>query len=302
LLAGMPADLWPALPGLRPVFIAVGAAALAAVVALVRLVWPVLEPSHQRELRWLAAGAAASLVPGLAGLPGSRLLLMPSVGAAAVVATLIVHLGPAMVRGARGLRALAQTGRVWLVVVHALAAPLLLILSFVNMRTIGAATRRMIAEAEVQPGAIDPARLDVAVLYAPDLVAALYPPHILALDPHTRYRSWWTLSIAPHDHELERTDDRSFVMRLRDGRFFESEWEAVFRPRGAPLRPGDRVPLAGLEVDLISPTEVAFHADRSLDDPTLRLLAWRDGRLRRLAVPPVGGRVAIPRSKGLLGL
>src|SRR5262249_6598326 len=46
LLAGMPADLWAALPGLRPVFVAVGAGAFAAVGGLLAFVWRQLDAAE----------------------------------------------------------------------------------------------------------------------------------------------------------------------------------------------------------------------------------------------------------------
>jgi hypothetical protein len=41
------------------------------------------------------------------------------------------------------------------------------------------------------------------------------------------------------------------------------------------------------------PSRVRFRFDRSLDDPSLTLLAWHDGRLRRVDPPPVGGTIEI---------
>ena len=302
LLAGLPADLWAALPALHGVYVVLGTLALVAVALLVRIAWRRLDEGDAVELRWLALGAAGALLPGIAGLPGSRLLLVPSIGGAAVVATLLVHLGAAARERALPLRAAVQVARGWLVAVHLVIAPALLLANFANLHTIGAATERMVREAEVEPGTQPAASLDVAVLYAPDLVALLYPPHMLALDPATRYRSWWTLSVAPRDHLLRRTGERTFTLSVTDGAFFDSEWERLFRARRAALRPGDHVRLAGLDAEMIAPDCISFTADRPLDDPSLRLLAWRDGALRRVAVPRVGGVVEIPRSKGLLGL
>jgi hypothetical protein len=44
----------------------------------------------------------------------------------------------------------------------------------------------------------------------------------------------------------------------------------------------------------LGPTRVRIRFDRPLDDPSLTLLAWGNGRLRRVEPPPVGGVIAVP--------
>jgi hypothetical protein len=43
---------------------------------------------------------------------------------------------------------------------------------------------------------------------------------------------------------------------------------------------------------------VRIRFDRSIDDPSLTLLAWRDGRLRRVEPPPLGAAIEIPIGGG----
>src|SRR5262249_9176634 len=119
-LAGLPADLWAMLPALRPAYLVLGALSLGVIALLLRFVWRRVDPREAVELRWLALGAAGALLPGIAGLPGSRLLLVPGLGGAAVVATLLVHLGGGAAARGRGLPVRAAVGlaRGWLVAVH----------------------------------------------------------------------------------------------------------------------------------------------------------------------------------------
>ena len=69
--------------------------------------------------------------------------------------------------------------------------------------------------------------------------------------------------------------------------------------RGArdPMHAGDVIDLPGLRVEVIevaeggSPSLVTFTFDRSLDDPSLRWLAWQDGAYVPFTPPRVGASV-----------
>jgi hypothetical protein len=45
------------------------------------------------------------------------------------------------------------------------------------------------------------------------------------------------------------------------------------------------------------PTRVSFQFTQPLDDPSLVFLVFRDGGLRRLAPPPIGAELTLPRLK-----
>jgi hypothetical protein len=67
-----------------------------------------------------------------------------------------------------------------------------------------------------------------------------------------------------------------------------------------PVRAGDAFALTGFRVEVravdqdAGPTDMTFTFDRSLDDPSLRWLAWRDGGYVPFAVPGVGEAVELP--------
>jgi hypothetical protein len=64
-----------------------------------------------------------------------------------------------------------------------------------------------------------------------------------------------------------------------------------------PLHAGDVIALEGFRVEVGAvagdggPSDMTFTFDRSLDDPSLRWLVWRDDGYAPFAVPPVGGQV-----------
>jgi hypothetical protein len=72
------------------------------------------------------------------------------------------------------------------------------------------------------------------------------------------------------------------------------------RGRGEAVRAGEVFPLPGLRVEVNAvagdggPSDMTFTFDRSLDDPSLRWLAWRGGGYEPFTVPPVGQAVDLP--------
>jgi len=83
-------------------------------------------------------------------------------------------------------------------------------------------------------------------------------------------------------------------------------FESLYRAEHVPFRVGDEARQCGATyrvtaVDAGRPTEVEIHFDRSLDDPSIRLLAWRDGRLKALSPPRIGESVEIGWAPGPLG-
>jgi hypothetical protein len=294
LLAGLPVDLWATVPALHAAFVVVGLAALIAVAALLRAALRGRPPEEVRRVAWFALGGLGSLLPGAAALPGSRLLLMPSLGAAVVIATVLAHVA-SRARPPAALR----VGAALLAVVHVVVAPVALVATLARVAGMARAVERIARDAEIDP-APDPGAVDVVVLDAPDLVTMLYPPLVRRLDPATRERSWWTLSLSPLGHRLTRTGPTTLRLATVGGDFFTSEWEKVFRPARRALGPGEDVELPGLSVRVVSRSEIELDLHRPLEDPSLRFVTYREGGLRRVRLPPPGGEVFLPAVRGLL--
>src|SRR5262249_41403416 len=75
--------------------------------------------------------------------------------------------------------------------------------------------------------------------------------------------------------------------------------EHILRPPERPLRPGSRVGLTGMSVEVRRvgpdgwPTETAFRFERPLEDPSHRWVRWQAGRYVPWAPPPTGGSVRV---------
>ncbi len=84
-------------------------------------------------------------------------------------------------------------------------------------------------------------------------------------------------------------------------------FERVFRAPANPFAVGDRVDLDGISVQVTeiaagAPREVEVTTSGPIDDPRFLVLAFRDGKLRRLPELAIGASIDIPWSPGPTGL
>ena len=297
LFLGPPAEAQQQLPALAWLWPLLGALALALLTLLIRPVLAELAAEPRRRLRWLLAGAALSLLPSLGAMPGGRLLIVPSLGAAAVCAVLVHH---AFRRRAGVLRRLRLGA---LVLMLGIRPALTFVASLGALQGYAQRLPQIAHAAELPP---QPGRRVLAPVL-PDFFTATYVPTLLLVEGAPLPRSWWVLSMAPRDHVLTRTAADRIELVAVGGPMLDTAFERLLRSAAVPLHRGDIVPLNGLTVHILdeqggSPTRIEARFERSLDDPELWCLEWRDGALRRMTLPPVGGSVRIPHRRGSFGL
>ena len=144
---------------------------------------------------------------------------------------------------------------------------------------------RAISEAELDPATL-PTQTAV-VLVAPNIIVGLHAGFSRRLARLPMPAAWRVLSWAPSPHRFVRTGVDTFEMEVeRNG--LES----------AALKPGMVVTVSGMEATVLDgaalgPHRIRIRFDRSIDDPSMTLLGWSDGRLRRVEPPPVGGSIDI---------
>jgi hypothetical protein len=299
-LFGPNADLTASRPEVVPLLAAIGAVTLAVTVLIARRAMRALPAEESRHVGWLGAGAILSVVPSLGGFPGSRLLFMPSLGGAAVIAIIVAHAWRAR-RASRAWR--------W-------ALPLLILVEVVRPAGVVVAStfmfghfhregERIARESELPPA---PSETRVVVLAASDLLASLYVDLIrTGTQGATPHRAWWVLSMAARSHRARRAGPSTVELEVADGgRMLEGPYEILCRdPHEHPLRAGDSVQLDGMRVAVLDvrdghPTRIAATFDRPLDDPSLWFVVYREGRLRRVTLPADGSALAIPWERGPL--
>lgn len=297
---GFPAMLWNA--GLaRPLEIT-GVVATVLVLVALRWLWPSLDAEDRRGVTWLGCGALMSLAPAALPQPMDRQLLVPMVGGAVVLATILVRSWEQWRRdGSAGIgRWVAVAGVAGLALVHLLAAPALRVVQLQGFVAVNEASEgfaddlmRILDDREGR-GLSRPAATILVTAESP--IVGVFPPMIHDFHRTSQIMPWETLSVAPTNLRVERTGERTLELTALSSVFFASDLEVFMRPRHEALGPGDRVtrPLFEAEIVPVSddgPDRIAFHFVHDLDD--LLFLDWRDGTYRVVDVPDVGGSIEV---------
>jgi hypothetical protein len=286
LAAQLPVDLWLTAPGLRPVIVGV---ALVVVGAVARAVRP-LDREDPGRLRFLVLAAALSLLPAAAVFPMARQVLPASLAGAALFAWLAQH--------AWRHRRVALLGLV-LGVHLALPSATWLVMPTLA-KAIGERTDAAVAAMELEA---DWSKLRVLALTTPDPSMFLYAPLQRAVELGSVPRAWWILTHGLVTLDLHRVDDATLEVAVVGGRLLDGEFEQVVRSPNEPFAAGDRVVLEGAAVEVLAldggfPTRLRVTVEGGFDAPDLRVLAYRDGTFRRVALPAVGGTLRLETSPG----
>lgn len=274
LLLSVPSDFSNVAPDAP--MIVIGAVGVALVAWLARVVWPSLSEVERSALRWLAPGAVLATFVGLPGFPGSRVLLLPSVGAFGALALLVER--------AIGLRA-ARAAAWSFVLAHGLGGPLLAATWVITVSKMARGTERIEAELRFDP----PLPKRVYVLVSSDPMAAFTVSATRLVRRERDFSSWSILSMAAVTHRVTKTGPRTLVVETTNGTLFDGSFVEVFRARRHSMHAGDAVALDGATVTVLrdtegAPTAIELALDVPLDDPSVALLAWQDGALRHVAL------------------
>jgi hypothetical protein len=272
----------------------------------------------QRSLRWLTLGSALSTLPILATMPENRVLLLPSIGGAVVLA-LLIHEGsvrkhlrlaartpasipvmPALVpRSEKPLGFLGNLGLGTLVTIHVLFAPFAWWGMVGLMKRVDSECLRIAQESEfVDDSGAKPCT--ALVLNAMDPATAEYPIILRIFLGLPNPTQTYGFSFVPREIRLTRlADDALRITAPSDDPFVSREVEQLFRSRRHPLRPGDecRWPRLRVVVDEVKERGVVAltcFTEESLDSPGYRLLIVQDKRYIRIAPPAVGDSLTLP--------
>lgn len=292
---GTSADLWMLLQAARPALVISGLLSLALMTLLLRRLWPQLGEETRRGLRWLTVGAVFSLAPVLATIPFNRLLLMPSVGGAALTATVLWH-------GWRAAddRLLRWSARLFLVI--NLAGVLAWPVTAVTLNLAGKEQLHNALETTLSDEALSKR---VFVFTAPEPVGALYQAQVRTWLHKPTAEAWVTISFAPHAHRLTRLTADTVELEVVDGRMLETAYEQLVRAAAFPVPEGLRVRLAGAELTVTGfdqglPNRVRVRFDEDPDRGGYTLARWENDQLVPLVLPAVGTSMELPRLHGLL--
>ena len=287
MVIGGHTELWMSAP-LRPALVVLGAVAVVLAGLVMRRWLRSGDGSEFHRARWLLLGSLLSLLPFTPSILGTRNLIVPFVGIAAMLGLVLSHWWSHTTeyhapRG-RFLNAVC-----WgLAVVHLVLAPMQRLgAPFLFKTMMHGRLETAMEQAELDEEGLEDRR--VVVITSPDLVIGLHSYYYRRLYDLPMPRSWWALSWNPHDQEVRRTDVDTFELTVVDGE--------MDKPH---LRQDQAIVLDGMTARIAAmgkrgPTTVEFEFDRPLEHPSLIFLAWQEGALRRVELPPLGETLLLER-------
>ena len=302
-LLGIPSELSTLLPSSVPIVAALG------VLSLLLFAWVLsrglrsLHSESARTLSWLMVGSLLALLPGLASIPGDRVLFLSNLAVVAALTTVLQH---AWQRAERGVKVWAARLSVLLFgFVHVLLAPLSFAFGAWTLATTSHAALAAAAQAEIP---VRPGLTVVGIGLSDPLVGMyLWPSLYVAPRPEPRPSAVYLLSMSAHRHRVRRLDERTLEVTLLDGTLLDDALEYLFRAHSAPLRAGDRAALGAFSVQVLDenagrPTRFSVQFDRPLEDETLAFVIWKRGALRAFIPPKLGETVLVEHELGPMGI
>jgi hypothetical protein len=253
--------------------------------------------------RFWMIGMVLSSCAVAASVPGERLLLVPSIGGAALLAKLLLALHDGLRASDRAAlplqRKLAELALIALLLVHGPVSIGGLPVRSAQLQVLDSAIARADAGIARDAGV---GERDVVVVNAPFdvLVSYLQIGRIAAGQPRPAHLNW--LAVASSELRVTRIDERTLRIAPEHG-FLKSAPEQHYRGDPTGLPPGSKVALSAFTATVVQstadgrPAAVDFQFPRPLgSDPQLSLLAVENGALKPFAVPPVGESVVLPKA------
>ncbi|HEU4577301.1 MAG TPA: hypothetical protein VFS67_03530 [Polyangiaceae bacterium] len=241
LLAAFTPDLW--LLGAQPVQVTVGVVALALSALALRAVLRGMHETARRRLVALCAGALVALLPVTAGIPGGRLLILPSV----IACALFAMAGRRAVQGWRDRKRTALLLGAWVALCGIGLHPLFRVLVPLDMARVGKeipAAAHALAE-RCKGRAV----LGIGV---PDPNAAYLSAILISMPDTQRPQALHLISMAPGRHHLRQTAPERYELTV-DGAFLALPWARIYRD--TPLAAPQALELRGVRVELLEAGE-----------------------------------------------
>lgn len=258
-------------------------------------VWPLIK--RDPVARFWTLGMVLAVMPSCAVMPQSRLLFCAGIGAMALVAQFLhfqsQHRECFKTRIHR--RAASALVVIW-VVFHLVVSMIAMPIASCSMYFVDRAAHR---ELRVVPDIPEVRRETLVVVNAlvdvwGPIFTVLRAADGMAFPPYCRQLAAGTRRL-----EVSRPDERTLVLKL-DNAFLENQWTPAFRnPSADPMRPGQVVKLTGMQARVESvtpngaPQVVSFRFDVPLEDPSLRWIAYQDGKYGSFKPPKIGETVII---------
>ncbi|MDR3622317.1 MAG: hypothetical protein P4L85_23400 [Paludisphaera borealis] len=244
-----------------------------------------------------AAGMLFASIPVCATAPMDRLLTFVGIGASGLLAQFVAFVFGGAVGGpsSASWRVTARTLAWFLVVVHAIFAPISLPFRAANPVGPGWVEARFYVQTPLGPSLED---RTVVIVNAPSAVNATYlvlrrEQSGLSVPRHT-----WVLAPAMPSATIHRLDERTLAIRPQKG-YLRWPLDQVFRSERRPFALGDQVRLTGMIVTITDltadgrPAEATFRFDVPLESPSLLWLCFQGDGFEPFTPPAVGQDIEI---------
>jgi hypothetical protein len=277
------------------------AAGVGGLVLVALLLTPVLRGSKAEVrvlLGRLVLGTFGSMLPLAAGTPGARNLIVPFIGAALIMGIALQYWWTVLRSRGHALRWFATVLCFGVGFVHLALPPYHWVTGPIQLRQ---SSGWLAGQARSTPF-VDEGVPDQRTVFLTVHFAVCWNGHFLRrLERLPMPERWWMLSAADAEHHYHRPAPDRLELETVGGEMMATRFECLVRSRDAPIPAGYEVDLDGLRVRVIEvgqygPTRVEFTFDRSLDDPSMVLMAVLEGRLQRVEPPLVGETLRLPSS------
>jgi hypothetical protein len=268
--------IWPA-PS-----ISVGLVATALVVAVSLQTMHTFKACERLGLSWLVPGAFLATLGLAGGPPGSRSLTVAVIGFVPLIA-ILVRRGFTYFRTHVGMSRYVSFAIVAILgFTQCVYGPLVAVAFGSGFRQIE--PKALAVERET---AVATANAKKVVLLTGSDFTVWY--HAFGrLRPKTVAQGcWWVLSAARGNHRMVRTSARNFSIELTDTEFRQAPFEKMWSSDRYVIPVGYEVSQCDAKIRVAAlrngnPYRLDVELDTSLDDPTLALLTWQNGKIRRV--------------------
>ncbi|MBI5628951.1 MAG: hypothetical protein HY953_08530 [Candidatus Rokubacteria bacterium] len=264
----------------------------AACLVLIRVFRPLLAES--REARFWATGMSLALVPLCAAFPMDRLLLFSGVGAFALLALLVEHLG--LLPGSTTSRSTGRTFARVMIVLHGPLAAVLLVARVAVLPLLGAPMDSVAANVPADSNA--PRQTFVFVNGSE--MFSVYLGVIREMEtPALAPRRVALLASIFNDNAIYREDADTLVITAQGG-FLRAAADQLMRSLDTPFKIGEQIErpdfTATVRADTADgrPEQMAFRFRAPLESPEYRWLACGGKGVREFRLPPVGSQIDLP--------
>ncbi len=306
-IIGLPVELWVLQPQSRSWLWLGGVIAMSLFAWLLRTAWTALEDNERRALRWMGPGALLTVCPTVATSPTPRLLLLPSLGAAMMGATLIrwgLRELASFRRGTARQRLQGSVG-VFIAFRHIVCCPGIWWSAIPLTAMLNRTEREAIASLNLSD--VSASRDSLVVLAGSDPSISVYLPPIAQWEGSAMPLRWYHVSSAASTHRLTRTAKNTLELEALSSNITGGVYSAAFRSDQHPMHEGYVVKTASFDVRVETMREgrverISLRFPCEIEQCPVRFVAWGQGQYLGIRPPALGESTVIPWVRGPMGM